>query len=147
MSSTPQLQVLYNSTGGLAPPLSSANSPLISDVGASLLNNQTVSIELLTQGTAAVDWQLQVTNFPQDLTALYVSYQGRTIRDDSFASPMWQTVANGTGTVPVLAGGNATMIVLPSVAFRHCRLTMAWTAGNTAGATTSLFAILCRTVV
>lgn len=145
--STPQLQVIYNSTGGLLPALSSTNSQAISDEGASLLNNQTVSIELLTSGACAVDWALQVTNFPKNLTELFVDFRSRATRDDTYTSPMWQTVTNGTGTIAAQGGGNAAMILLPNVAFRHCRLLMSWNTGSTPGTTCTLFAILCRTVV
>lgn len=137
------MSVLYSTAWPGNAPISSTNTQLLA-VPIALQYANGISVQIISDGGAAIDYRFQVTDLPANMIQYGTPINGATMRDDTYASPHWVTTANGAGTIA--AGPAVSQILLLSMSvYRQGRLTFAWTPTNTAGATGN-FAAVCRTL-
>lgn len=128
------LQCIFDSavSGNLA----TGNTNLIS-IPFNLADMQTASVQIISNGGAKINYMFQVTNIPLSITEYGRNILGQTVRDDSYASPMWSTIATSgfvNSTTP------STIITLAVSCHADGRVLFSWDSGNTAGTTASIFA-------
>jgi len=137
-SSGEGLAVIYDTSATGYSPIASGNTNQQS-THFDLRYAQTVSIQIVTDGGAKVNWQYQVTNLPINIANYGRTVLGSPSRDDTFASTQWSTVQSGQ-----LAAGSAqgTILTLSTQVHRAGRVTFAWDVSNTGGSTAKVLAIV-----
>ena len=99
-----------------------------------------LSVQIITDGGAKVNWSFQVTNLSPTLTQI-----GRTLfgvggnRDDTFASNSWNAVS--TGQIAAGAGNQSAIAALGTSVHRAARVTLNWDATNGGGTTAKVFIV------
>lgn len=99
-----------------------------------------MSVQIITDGNAKVNWTFQVTNLPP--TFLYLNrrvFGTIPSRDDTATSAMWSTLQSGQlGT----GGQQGTVLAVSPSIFRVGRLLLAWDSSNTAGSSAQVFSVI-----
>lgn len=131
MSNTPGLGLLYSSYWSTQSPISAANTSVVSDAFG-LGYSEGGSIQIKSDGGAAINYTLQVTDIPERLSKEQFGSKN-LVRDDSLTSTDWEIPTNGSGTIT--AGPAAgVLLVLNQSKFLYARLILTYASGGSANA-------------
>ena len=90
------------------------------------------SFQICYDGGSDLYYQVQTTNLPVTLPDELLKVFDTTNRDDSYASPMWRTIANGN-TVSG-NGAGVELVIYPQPTFAYARVLLQHISANAPGA-------------
>lgn len=129
---SPGFPVIYHSDWQGESPISASNPQIISKL-LTLGYTEGFCIQLLVDGTADVNYTFQYTLMPFNFGQFGYTVFGTGVRDDSYASPMWDQLPNSSGTIT--AGRKTLSLFAGDSKFAFGRLLLTYSAGGSSKVT------------